>query len=350
MMIVGVCGFGNTGSSAVSDFLKEYDTACVLDSVEFGIISEPDGLADLAERLLRPKMRNLDSAVALLRYERKCRDFAAACRARGGDGDRILRSCRSFLDAVTQARWYWRDRSEPQTGFVNTFVKRRLFARRIIPLTERLTGRTWTGWPRLQVGMSVMPEGFYEAAQRHVCDMIEALGGDFSRIIVLDQPFGGNNPQAGFPFFREPRAIVSDRDPRDLYVFALTALRRSNSYMPLESPGDFITYYRALRRQQPYLSGDGILRIRFEDMVYDYEAATARIRDFLGLGEDPRPGAFFDPARSVHNTRVYKRFPQYADAVREIEEALPEYLYDFDSCPPPETEGPMFTGRTGRAT
>ena len=159
-MIAGVCGFGNTGSSAVSDFLREYDACCVLDSVEFGIIPEPDGLCDLAERLLRPKMRNLDSAVALMRYERKCRDFAAVCRARGGDGDRILRSCKSFLEAVTQEKWYWRDRTEKQSGFVNTFVKRRLFARRIIPLAERLTGRAWTGWPRLLTGMSVMPEGW----------------------------------------------------------------------------------------------------------------------------------------------------------------------------------------------
>ncbi|MBR4748784.1 MAG: hypothetical protein IK083_04330 [Abditibacteriota bacterium] len=349
-MIVGVCGFGNTGSSAVSDYLKEFEDLCVLDNLEFGIICEPDGLADLAERLLRPKMRNLDSAVALLRYERKCRDFAAACRIRGGDGDRILRSLSAFLDSVTQARWYWRDRSEPQAGFVNTFLKRRLFARRIIPLAERLTGRPWTGWPRIRVGMSVMPDNFYEAACEHVRDMIEALGGSPDRTVVLDQPFGANDPRAGFPFFRDPRAIVSDRDPRDLYVFALTALRRSNSYMPLESPADFITYYRALRQHQPYLTGEGILRVRFEDMVYDYEATTARIRDFLGLGEDPRPGLWFDPARSVHNTRVFTRFPQYADAVREIEEALPEYLFDFDSYPPPEGRGPMFTGRTGRAT
>lgn len=46
-MIVGACGFGSTGSSAVTDYLKEYDSFQVLDRIEFTWVSVDDGLTDL---------------------------------------------------------------------------------------------------------------------------------------------------------------------------------------------------------------------------------------------------------------------------------------------------------------
>ncbi|MBP5273639.1 MAG: hypothetical protein ILO36_01710 [Abditibacteriota bacterium] len=349
-MTVGVCGFGNTGSSAVSDFLKEYDSACVPDSAEFTIVCEPDGLADLAEKVMHPRMRNLDSVTAMIRYKRRCAEFARKCGSRGGDRRLIEASADRFLKEISQADWYWRDKTEYQLGFLNDVIKRRLLLRRLIPAAERLLGRPCNLWPRIRVSMSVQPEGFYEAAKKHVREMAEALGADFSKLVVLDQPFGGNDPRAGFPFFDDPCAIVSDRDPRDLYVFALTALRGKNSYMPLEKPSDFIAYYKNLRKDQPYGDDDRVLAVRFEDMVYNYEKTTEKIKGFLKLGENPRPKTLFDPARSVCNTQVFRRFPEYADAVREIEDALPEYLFDFSPYPVPQTNGKMFTGRTGRAT
>ena len=42
-MVIGTCGFGSTGSSAVSDYLKEFDENCTLDRAEFTIVHFPDG-------------------------------------------------------------------------------------------------------------------------------------------------------------------------------------------------------------------------------------------------------------------------------------------------------------------
>ena len=46
-MIIGVCGFCSTGSSAVSDYLKEFKENQVLDMLEFTLAYIPDGLGDL---------------------------------------------------------------------------------------------------------------------------------------------------------------------------------------------------------------------------------------------------------------------------------------------------------------
>ena len=38
-MIIGACGFGSTGSSAVSDYLLEFEGTSVLDKIEFTWVS-----------------------------------------------------------------------------------------------------------------------------------------------------------------------------------------------------------------------------------------------------------------------------------------------------------------------
>ena len=48
--------------------------------------------------------------------------------------------------------------------------------------------------------------------------------------LVLDQPFSGNNPQASFPYFENPRAVVVDRDPRDYYLFVKNLFYITRNY------------------------------------------------------------------------------------------------------------------------
>ena len=46
-MIIGTCGFSWSGSSAVQDFLKEFEEIEVYDRIEFILAFHPDGLEDL---------------------------------------------------------------------------------------------------------------------------------------------------------------------------------------------------------------------------------------------------------------------------------------------------------------
>ncbi len=118
-------------------------------------------------------------------------------------------------------------------------------------------------------------------------------------------------------------------------------------YMPINRVEDFIAYYRALRKDQPYLEDDPrILRIRFEGMVYEYDKTSKLIRDFLKLPENPAPRSVFDPDLSIANTQVFKRFPQFADDVRKIEKELPEYLFDYSPYPEPDLTKRMFYGKS----
>ena len=218
---------------------------------------------------------------------------------------------------------------------------------RIIPKLNKYFHKDFLIWPNRTLEVSVKPEGFDEKARQFVHRMLEAYGADFSRNIVLDQPFIGNDPAKSFKYFGDAVAIVVDRDPRDNYIFGREFLAKRGRYMPCENVEEFVAYYRLMRHNQPYQQQNNrILRLHFEEMVYDYVNATAKVRQFCHLPENPRPLSVFDPKLSVNNTQLILKFPQYKKDIEYIERELPEYLFDFSRFPKPDNTGQMFMGKS----
>ena len=344
-MLIGACGFGSTGSSAVTDYLKEYDSFQVLDRIEFTWVSDVDGLIDLDYHLSCPHSRTEDSIYSIERYKELCARKSQYFQKTGLSGTAFQKSVDDFLNSIIQTSWKW---DKPGN---KPFWDRlcRYFLNRInyVSKWEIKHGRQWNKYPYEDVYLSVKPANFDEAARKHVHELLEGIGADFTKPIVMDQPFPGNNPQSCFKFFEDPYAVVVDRDPRDNYVFARTKLLGKWHLMPVEPVEEFVKYYRALRKNQPYTEpNERVMSIKFEDMVYHYDETTARLRDFLHLPENPNPKSIFDPSISMPNTQVWKRFPQFAKDVEYIEKELPEYLFDYTGCPEPDPNGKMFFGKS----
>ncbi len=344
-MIVGACGFGSTGSSVVTDYLKEYDNFQVLDQIEFTWVSCVDGLIDLDYHVNNPHNRTMDSIRAIDRYKSMSERMMKKFRSAGVSPEKLSELTDKFLNSIITTSWEWR--IHQPNGLIDK-VRRAFYARfSVVSKWEVKHGRHWEGYPLEKVYLSVLPEGFGEKAKEHVRDILLAMGADFSKPIILDQPFAGNNPQACFKFFDDPYAVVVDRDPRDNYVFARTKLLGRFHLMPINRVEDFVKYYRALRKNQPYTqSHERVLSMKFEDFVYHYDDATAKLRDFFHLPENPNPKSIFDPAISMPNTQVWKRYPQFAKDIEYIERELPEYLFDYTGCPEPDPNGKMFWGKS----
>jgi hypothetical protein len=76
-----------------------------------------------------------------------------------------------------------------------------------------------------------------------------------------------------------------------------------------------------------------VIRLNLESMIFDYDATTKKIMDFLGLKEEKHvnPKKYFNPERSIKGSQVYKKIKGHEKEIAYIEKALPEYLFDFDS-------------------
>lgn len=345
-MVISTCGFGATGSSAVTDYLKEYDGIIVKDDIEFAYVDGVDGLLYLERAVMNPFCRTIDSIYAIKRFMEMVDRRKRAYQRVGLSAEDFKRSAERFIDAITMAKWYWVD-GRKNFRYKSRYFFHQYMLRKVIPKRELKSGHREQCWPLTEVRLSVRPDNFYDAARKHIDEIMTGIGLNQDGIIALDQAFPGNNPQACFPFYKDPYAVVVDRDPRDLYVFGKTKLMGKMRFFPVEKVEDFITYYRCLRKGQPYeQTHPRILKIRFEDMVYEYDRTTTKLREFLHLPENPRPKSVFDPSLSIANTQVFKRYPQFADDVKKIEEALPEYLFDFSKYPEPDFNKKMFYGKS----
>lgn len=345
-MIVGACGFGSTGSSAVCDYLKEYNSFQTLDNIEFIWVCAVDGLIDLEHHVMHPCSRTADSIVAIHRYEKLIKKHASYLEKGGISYDTLRSSVDKFINAITNVTWSW-DIIDSDISIHDKIKRYMMYRLNTVRKWELKNGKQWRGFPLPDVHLSVCHPDFYHAAKDHIRELIQAMGADFSKPIILDQPFSGNNPQACFPFYDDPYAIVVDRDPRDNYVFSRTKLLTRNHFMALGSVQDFVKYYRAIRDNQPYKEkNERVLSIRFEDMVYHYDETTRIINNFLHLPENPRPKTIFDPEISMPNTQVWKRFPEFSEDIKYIENELEEYLFDYNGLPEPDPNGEMFYGKS----
>lgn len=349
-MIIGTCGFCSTGSSAVSDYLKEFDENQVADRWEFTMVYLPDGLEDLDYHLNHNINRDDNCCIAIPRFRRFMQGYEPQIvRLSGMSRQEARKLTDDFLDSLIQLRWKSSRRSDALLFPTKYYriVGRKIMHDRVIPKLKRIFHKDFVIWPNRILEVSVKPEGFDEKAQQFVHRMLEVYGADFSKNIVLDQPFIGNDPAKSFKYFGDAVAFVVDRDPRDNYIFTREFLSKKGRFMPCDTVEEFVLYYKLLRDDQPYQQpNDRICRLNFEDMVYDYDNATAKVRKFLNLPDNPRPKSVFDPALSVNNTQLILKFPQYQKDVEYIERELPEYLFDFSRFPKPDNLGKMFMGKS----
>lgn len=350
-MVISTCSFGSTGSSVITDYLKEYNNIHVMDNAEMTWISAVDGIIDLDYHLHNPHCRTADSISAIERYKDLCKNKYPIFEKCGIPRDVVEKSVKEFLDTIIMATWKW---NKPQYGkltFWKDMENRYLRKTKLKKIYQWQVEnkRQWEGYPYEDVFFSVKPHNFDAAVKKHIKDVLFAFGAKEDETLVFDQLFPGNNPQSCFKYFDNPYAIVVDRDPRDIFVFGRTVLIKGTAghIMPLNNVKDFVVYYRAMRENQPYKEkNDRILLMRFEDLVYNYDNATSKLREFLHLGENPNPKSIFDPSLSIANTQVWKRYPEFQKDIEYIESELKEYLFDFSGYPEPDSNAKMFSGKS----
>ena len=349
-MIIGTCGFCSTGSSAVSDYLKEFDENQIIDRIEFSLTYLPDGLEDLEYHLKKNINRDDNCCMAIPRFRRYMRFQEHLMTRLTHISKREAQAItNTFLDSIIQMRWVSARRSDYllYPSWFYRKIGRGLLIQRLIPFLNKTLKKSLTIWPNRLLEVSINPDDFDEKSKSFVRSVLRVYGADFNKNIVLDQPFIGNDPCKSFKYYDDPIAIVVDRDPRDNYIFSREVLSKKRRFMPCDDVEDFVKYYKLLRHNQPYQTPNKrILRINFEDMVYDYDNATAKIREFCHLPDNPRPYTVFDPKLSVNNTQLILKYPKYKKDVEYIEHELPEYLFDFDRFPQPDNCGQMFMGKS----
>ena len=73
------------------------------------------------------------------------------------------------------------------------------------------------------------------------------------------------------------------------------------------------------------------MRIKFENLVYNYDDTEKKICQFLGYSEKKHVRKYerFNPNISIQNTQVFNSDKKYEKEVKYIEKELKQFLYKF---------------------
>lgn len=328
-MIIGVGGYGYTGSTAIYDLLKEYDEIDYVKTnrtLEFSFVYNPDGLFDLEFNVHRAPAKHMKGDWAVRRFlsyidtYKKYFDLET-------DGQFSALS-KQYIDDIVQVKYrrYITLLDQKYTGYPLVLIK---ILRKIQVRLEAKYHRLYHIVPKRDAYICVCPDDFVEKTKAYIDGIIRATGVDMTKKVMLDQPFPPNNPTEVFHYYDDPYAIVVDRDPRDIYLIAKRISFLAGSFIPHDDVHDFVEAYKDIRRNQ---KGDSerVLRLNFEDLIYDYDNTVRRIEGFLGLHSHDHVKRYFKPEVSVATTQLHKVYPDEAENIAYIEKELSEYLYPYE--------------------
>lgn len=347
-MIIGSCGYGATGSSVLTDLLSEYDDIQLFDSFEFVVAYRVDGLQDLEYHLMKRYAKCASGDYAIKRFLEWTKCYKTPLINKPCDGEMFYKLSKDYINAITQLKYRGVETADVLSGNVIknvfAFASKKVFMPKIV---EKITHKPAFLWPCRTINYSIEPDNFYEESRKYISSILNAMGADLSKPICLDQPFEGNCPQNSFPFFENPYAIVIDRDPRDLYFDEKYTTSPDGKFFPRTNVEDFVVYYRNMRKH--IVDHPRVLRIRFEELIYEYDESIRKIEQFLHLGEHKRPKTGFNPERSINNTQQIRLHPEDKKEIEYIERELPEYLFPFEKYPNAQFKGKPFYGAARNA-
>lgn len=344
-MIIGACGYGATGSSIITDFMREFDDVQVFDDFEFTFCYRVDGIEDLEYHVMKEFSKSISGDAAIKRFLYAANYIKTPLIHKPCNEKKYLEIVHKYIDSIVQVRFKGMESIDICSGNILRNILALGMKKKILPNTiEKWRGKPSYMWPNRELYICVQPENFYEASQEFIRDILAVMGANPNKTIVLDQPFSGNNPQKSMKFFDNPKAIVIDRDPRDLYLESKYRFLAECRFLPRDDIKKFCEYYKRIHTGRPTESTDDILLLQFENLMYHYDREIERIIKFAGLGEHVRKKAYFNPSRSVNNTQIIRKYPQEKDNIAYIEKELKDYLFPFENYQDVDTSGEAMLG------
>lgn len=334
--IISCASYGSSGSSVVTDYLSEYSSVKDLGTYEFRFIQDYMGISTLEDALVgSPHRMNSDIAIQnYLRYvDRQCGNSIRP-RYQGFFNNRWKEISLKYIQRLTDVKWsgYWEEYqiTEPKYQAILKYqILPRL--RKLFSLKKKYIAHYIPTKPMYFSFPS--EEKFLNETRRYINELCKTLDPRHEyEYLMFDQLMPPANISKYERYFDSIKTIVVDRDPRDYYLE--NVLRWGERWVPKDVE-KFAILYRMQREQaKQFPDSDNVLRIRFEDTIFKYHEFEQQINEFLNLDakEHVSPLSKFDPSKSINNTRLWKKRNVDPNIIEEIENLLPEFLYDFESA------------------
>lgn len=345
MRFVDISGFGHSGKGVLTDLLKEFVGYQVpAYNFEFNIIRIQGGLIDLKHALV-DNWSPIRSDAALRRFKRLIKRMGPRASllkpltiaySNGMNYDDYfdaqftqlsLEYLQNLIASSFQGEWPYQMLENSPMSQLN----QRLLAK--FKLKKQFTTEVLLS--------SVSEQEFLEKTQQYLIKLFSSVSEPDKQVMVTHNALEPFNPHDGLLLLPNSKLIVVQRDPRDIYAsvakvggfipgyeskrhwqikWAMLGLDDINLFCDRQ-----LIYYNQVKRTDE----SQVLRLRFEDLVKNYNATVHRIYDFLGESEAVHKHKlqFFNPENSIKNIGLYKKLESDKN-LDVIEKRMAEFLYN----------------------
>lgn len=350
LKILSCAGFGNTGSSIVTDFFSEFSCIKVVggSSFEFGLLHEPDGIRDLENALVEGNRLKTD--LAIKRFIKLVNvlneNNPSGPNYKDYFSNHFLEYTQDYLKDLNVVCWsngWWHriydeaDRKGIREK-INFQIERINFSKKINSKNYSLyETNSWN--PSYveyvtQYFCKVEKTDFKNVTKKYLQRLFLELAKD-NEYLLFDQLFPSNVDNEYLEYFDFAKVVLVDRDPVDLYF--MNKVFWGSGYIPSEDVKTFIHWYKATRDN--IHSSANVLKINFEDMIFNTEKTQKLLCDFIGIDivQHDMPNTYLFLDKSITNTqidkRVYLTSKDYAEKIDSdlqlIRHELNKYIYSF---------------------
>lgn len=331
---ISVAGYGSTGSSAVVNLLEEVEQCFVLKG-EFRFIQDPDGLADLYSNLKNFWGWNRSDAYIrrFLHYTnilgRNPHYFQFGENFNKKLNNKFFQYRDEFLNEIIDTKWngYWFYHDYQENNPIIIFLERlKRYSKRFGVSKEtirKMTKKSDTYFVRHDINLEKAIQNFIDKI------FLEITSGTNKELLVLDQLILPYNTHIFNNLFGNLKQIVVNRDPRDVFLDAMTY----NAYPITKNINTFISFYESQLSREVIYNSDSLLKIQFEDLIYNYDITINEIFNFLEIDKKLHilKKTRLNPDISIKNTQTWKRkeFSIFKNNIEVIEKELEQWCYNF---------------------
>lgn len=335
--ILTCASYYGTGSSAVIDFASEFSSVKSLGNAEIRFLHDPDGIDDLEFHLVENHNRH-NAGHAIKRFLRMAKRLNGSFfKKEYSDffNGKWMDATNDYINDLTEFSfngWWHYD-------FYNhgaLYHLRKRLPNKLLHLT------LWRNSPERNLNLmkneiaycaAPSEEEFIQKTKAYLERLFNEEIRDDYNALAIDQIVPPSNIERYSRYFDDIRAVVVERDPRDVYT--LEKMYWNAGIIPSDTPESFSEWFKYTRnhRKSEAYNPATTLFIYFEDLIYRYEDTTEKLMTFYNLNpnDHAEKKKYLNPDVSINNTRTWLKHPELADDIAVIERELSEYLYDYKS-------------------
>lgn len=333
--IIVPTGYMGSGSSAVTDLVSEFkDCQNEYRDYEFIFLHCPNGVFDLEDKILignnaiksDDSIRNFEIQMNKL-YDKK---YWWVGNYKKIIGKEFIEYTNEYISNIQQFNYqgYW---------YMHEEVNFKMFLKLLIRKPFKIISRNKKKFKKIlryNDGMRISfikDKEFYKYSRDYIYKVIEKLSNG-NKNIILDQlvlPF--NLFRVDNYFDNKLKVIVVERDPRDVFILNKYIWGTKDLCIPIpKDVNEFCEFYKKMRESETKCDSNKVIRVMFEDLIYNYDKELERIMKFLNFDSKDHINKKkrFNPEISIKNTQLFRK-KEYLEEIKIIEERLSKYLYDF---------------------